>query len=278
MVIASHVVIGTYGFWLPNDERGSWSDFVGSWELLRFGKATTVRVRRSLARRPFDPVKRAAALAVLKYPPVVLTGLQARAVARGFADYAAKANLAMLACAILPRHVHLVLARHRLLVETLVNQLKGSATRRLIEEGNHPLAAHQGTCRRPPKAFARGEWKVFLNSPADIERAIRYVEGNPQRENLPAQTWWFVRPFVSADLHPVGWQVARSASASRLNNKSDHKNVHPRPRPSRSPATQTTSFSRDPIGERAPLPTKKPRPAGPRPPTEVNGCVSNFSG
>jgi hypothetical protein len=38
MVIASHVIVGMYGFWLPNDERGSWSDFIGSWELLRFAK------------------------------------------------------------------------------------------------------------------------------------------------------------------------------------------------------------------------------------------------
>jgi hypothetical protein len=82
MVIASHVIIGMYGFWLPNDECGSWSDFVGSWELLRFGKATTVSARRSQARQPFDPARRAAAQAALKYPRVLLSGIQARAVAR----------------------------------------------------------------------------------------------------------------------------------------------------------------------------------------------------
>ena len=82
MVIASYVIIGTYGFWLPNDERGSWSDFVGSWELLRFGKATTVDAR-ALTRPPTvrSRAKRTAALAALKYPPVKLTGIQARAVA-----------------------------------------------------------------------------------------------------------------------------------------------------------------------------------------------------
>ncbi|HUT10853.1 MAG TPA: hypothetical protein VMY42_10175 [Thermoguttaceae bacterium] len=49
MVLAYHVIFGAYGFWLPNDPRGSWSDFVGSWELARFGKATKVSTRRSLA-------------------------------------------------------------------------------------------------------------------------------------------------------------------------------------------------------------------------------------
>ena len=192
MVRAYHVIFGMYGFWLPNDERGSWSDFVGSWELLRFGKAATVRTRRSLARRAFDPVKRAEAKQALKYPAVALTGVQARTVGRGFAAYAQKANAPVLACAILPQHVHLVISRHRLPVESLVNQLKGAATRQLIEEGIHPLANYQGLKTRPPKAFARGQWKVFLFEDRDIERSIRYVEENPVREGLPRQRWSFV--------------------------------------------------------------------------------------
>ena len=39
-VLVAHVIITTYGFWLPNDPRGSWSDFVGAWELLRYGRST----------------------------------------------------------------------------------------------------------------------------------------------------------------------------------------------------------------------------------------------
>jgi hypothetical protein len=30
MILAFHAIFGAYGFWLPNDPRGSWSDFVGS--------------------------------------------------------------------------------------------------------------------------------------------------------------------------------------------------------------------------------------------------------
>jgi REP element-mobilizing transposase RayT len=209
MVLASHVIIGMYGFWLPNDERGSWSEFVGSWELLRFGKATTVTVRQSLANRPFDRAKREAARAALKYPLVRLTGVQARAVGRGFAEYVQKAGVSVLACAILPQHVHLVVARHRLKVEQIVNQLKGAATRRLNEEKLHPLAAHQGRKSRPPKAFARGEWKVFLDTKTDIRRAIGYVENNPLREELPAQRWSFVVPYDAELVSGVSAPLAR---------------------------------------------------------------------
>jgi hypothetical protein len=49
MICAYHVIFGTYGFWLPNDPRGSWSDFVASWEIFRYGPATKVTARRSHA-------------------------------------------------------------------------------------------------------------------------------------------------------------------------------------------------------------------------------------
>src|SRR5450631_2263719 len=83
MIIASHVIFGTYGFWLPNDPRGSWSEFVGSWELVRFGRATKSLVRKELS--PAEEAQRLAAKQALQYPPVQLTGIQARAVGAGFA-------------------------------------------------------------------------------------------------------------------------------------------------------------------------------------------------
>ena len=61
---------------------------------------------------------------------------------------------------------------------------------------------------RPPKVFARGLWKVFLDIAAHIERAIRYVENNPLREGLPPQRWPFVRPTKSFRL-PVAAKRSR---------------------------------------------------------------------
>ena len=48
MIHGYHVILPMYGFWLPNDPRGSWSDFVRKWELVRFGAATKTVERRSL--------------------------------------------------------------------------------------------------------------------------------------------------------------------------------------------------------------------------------------
>ncbi len=50
MILGHHLIISAYGFWLPNDPRGSWSDFVRAWEIAKFGDATKVETRRSVAR------------------------------------------------------------------------------------------------------------------------------------------------------------------------------------------------------------------------------------
>jgi len=100
--------------------RGSWSDFVGAWELFHYGGATKTTETCSVAGRPHDREKRLAAKEALKFPPVNFSGIQARAIGRGFAAYAAKSSLTIHACAILPDHVHLVLARHLLDVEKLL--------------------------------------------------------------------------------------------------------------------------------------------------------------
>jgi REP element-mobilizing transposase RayT len=194
MILASHVIFGAYGFWLPNDPRGSWSDFVGSWELFRYGAATKTSETVSVAHRLHDQAARLAAKQELKYPPVAFTGIQARAVGRGFARYAERSGLRIRACAILPDHVHLVLDRHRLAVESLVIQLKGDATQSLLDENLHPFGAIREKNGRPPTCFARGQWKLFLDSLEDVRRTIRYVENNPEKEGKPRQRWSFVVP------------------------------------------------------------------------------------
>ena len=196
MVRAYHVIFCAYGFWLPNDPRGSWSDFVGAWELLRFGRATKTCTRQSRASAPHDHARRAQAKQALKYPPVSFTGIQARAVAHGFVEYVAKAGLSVWACSILPEHVHMVIARNRRLIEQIVNHLKGSATRHMIQDGLHPLAGCARPGRRPPHMWARGQWTVYLNDDAEIRRAIRYVQNNPLREGKRRQCWRFVTEYA----------------------------------------------------------------------------------
>lgn len=72
MVLAYHLIVTAYGFWLPNDPRGSWSDFVRSWELFWYGASSKVTTRASLAKRDHDRDLRRAQKSALRYDPVRL--------------------------------------------------------------------------------------------------------------------------------------------------------------------------------------------------------------
>ena len=188
MVLAHHVIFGAYGFWLPNDPRGSWSEFVGSWELLRFGKATKTNERRSVAHAPHDRRLREEAKRALKFPPVQFSGRQALAVAQGFDHARSESGYVIHACSILPEHVHLVIGRNEdRRVERVVGHLKVCATQQRSAAGLWP------TDKRP--VWGESAWKVFFDAPADIVHAIRYVEENPLKEGKPKQRWSFVVPW-----------------------------------------------------------------------------------
>jgi REP element-mobilizing transposase RayT len=175
-VLGYHAVFCTYGFWLPNDPRGSWSDFVRKWDLLHFGQATKTNARQSVADKPHDRNLRKRAKSALANKPVQLSGKQALAVGRGFNKACKEGGYSIHASSILPEHVHLVIARNERKVEHIVRHLKTRATQALKE--------------RP--VWARGCWKVFLNTDKEFMRAIEYVINNPEKEGKKRQTWPFV--------------------------------------------------------------------------------------
>ena len=195
MVLAYHTIFSTYGFWLPNDPRGSWSDFVRSWELVRFGKATKVETTRSVANVSHDHDLRQRAKEALRYPPVVFTGRQALSVGKAFAQAAAESRYVIHACTIMPEHVHMVIARHEHPIERIVGHLKARATQQLGADGLHPLHAFARGDAAPPSPWGRRGWHVYLDDTEGINRAVRYVESNPEKEGKPPQKWSFVTPW-----------------------------------------------------------------------------------
>ena len=194
-VLAYHVTFCTHGFWLPNDPRGSQSAVVRAPHLQPFGPATPTGGRESAAHRPHDAAKRQRAKKELVYPEVVFTGRQALSVGRGFAARTAKSGYVIHACAILPCHVHMVIARHSYSIEQVVRLLRQQATCRLLEDDLHPFAALRTSAGRLPSVWAEDFWKVFLFTTEEIRQRISYVEENPLKEGKPRQHWSFVTPF-----------------------------------------------------------------------------------
>ncbi|HYE21623.1 MAG TPA: hypothetical protein VEA69_24470 [Tepidisphaeraceae bacterium] len=83
----------------------------------------------------------------------------------------------------MPEHVHLCVRIHRDKYEQMWERAT-VATREAIRADRPQLTGHRIWAERP---FA-----VYLTSPEDIRRTIGYVEGNPAKHGLPAQTWDFV--------------------------------------------------------------------------------------
>ena len=90
------------------------------------------------------------------------------------------------ALSILLDYVHAVLKRDGRPAEQVVGHLKRAATRQLRGEELDPFSGSEHS------PWAEGCWRVYLNSEADIRRAIAYVENNPIKEGKCPQSWSFV--------------------------------------------------------------------------------------
>jgi REP element-mobilizing transposase RayT len=202
MIHGYHVIWPAYGFWLPNDPRGSWSETVYAWELLRYGQST-----KSIERIVIDSEQyarwRSEAQRALKHPPVSFSDQQILQIGLGFQSYIQKSKLTVWACSILREHVHLVLGRHKYKAEVAANLLKGAASKQILSTHSHPMQSYSRGLSRLPSMWGEGQWIVYLDTEEAILNAIRYVNENPIREGLCQQNWGFVTRFEG--ISSSGW-------------------------------------------------------------------------
>ena len=191
-VLAYHIVFTCYGFWLPNDPRGSGSTYVGSRALHRVGgDATGLRDRRrSVAAKEHDPVVCRIAKEELKHAPVLFTTAQVSAVTEGFRRYQQTTGEVFHALAVLPNHVHaVVLARSRP-HEDIRQGMKAKATHALKAAGLHPMPLEDGARHTP---WGEHGWGRFLHSNRRIDESIDYVRKNLIEARLfPQNHDWIV--------------------------------------------------------------------------------------
>jgi REP element-mobilizing transposase RayT len=185
MVVGYHLNWTAYGWWLPNDPRGSSSHEIRVARIAELGSCSTDS-------KLFSPVRRNCGCSTTM--PVWLSNtscspFSAEAVAliaEAFAATIEERNYTCYACAIMQDHVHVLIRRHRDQAEVMLAHLQAGSRERLIQSAarpaNHPVWGGPG-------------WKRFLNTRADIERVIAYIRNNPVVAVLPEQTWWFVKPY-----------------------------------------------------------------------------------
>ena len=191
IVIAYHLIWTVYGWWLPNDPRGSCSHAIGCDLLKPLGDLHYGRKKLQPASRDIRAFYEQAR-AVLKHPLLDLRGGAIDSVGRGFADAIRKCGYTCYACAILFDHVHLIVRKHKHDAEEMIEQFQHFSRLRLSTEGfrepDHPVWCHGG-------------WKVFLDHPDEIRRTIKYVEDNPVPYRMQRQQWEFVMEYDNWPLH-----------------------------------------------------------------------------
>lgn len=191
IVIAHHLIWTVYGRWLPNDPRGSMSQCIRNDILSDLGLLHYGRKRIQPAGSEIGGFYQCAE-PLLQFPVLDLTAADVAAVAESFEGEIALQRYTCYACAIMPDHVHILIRKHKHQAEEMTQNLQRSSHLRLREAGLRDIA-HPiwGGCG----------WKVFLDSPKDIERTIRYIEDNPIKLRLPRQTWSFVKEYDGWPLH-----------------------------------------------------------------------------
>lgn len=193
LVIGYHLIWTGYGWWLPNDPRGSGSDTVCTDILAELGDVHH-------GRKPVQPPGRevrefyARAAPLLQHPLLKFDAPARDLIAAGFAAAVAAERYTCYACVVMPDHVHLVVRKHRHTAEEMAANLMAASRAELIAAGGVP-PDH-------PVWVSGTPWAVFLGHPDDVRRTIRYVERNPLPLGLPVQRWPFVTPYDDWPLHP----------------------------------------------------------------------------
>ena len=192
IVIAHHIMWTLYGWWLPNDPRGSTSHVVRNDVLTELGDLHYGRKQMQPAWRDVNAFYEQAG-AVLQHPLLSFSSSEFGVVAEALGGAIEELKYTCYACAIMPDHVHLLIRKHRDLAEEMIEKVQTLSRKRLVEselrEIGHPV-------------WTRGGWKVFLDHPDDVNRTIRYIENNPLKLRLPAQCWPFVKMYDNWPLHP----------------------------------------------------------------------------
>src|SRR3982750_100198 len=153
IVIAHHLLSTAYGWWLPNDPRGSCStcianDFIAELGELHVGREKVQPTGREI--REFY----AEAEQVLRHSLLTFAKEDVKLIAQAFADVIARERYTCYACAIMPDHFHAVNRKHRHTAEQMIANFQNASRDALRAAGrrpqDHPVWAQRG-------------WKVFLD-------------------------------------------------------------------------------------------------------------------
>lgn len=181
IVIAYHLIWTVYGWWLPNDLRGSTSKTIGSDVIAALGELHFGRNKIQPAGRHVRAFYEHAAK-ILRHPLLEIRDRAVEIVAAAFARVITEQKYTCYACAIMPDHVHILIRKHKHSAEEMIELLQNAARWALIDGQLRP-DDHPGWT-------AGGGWKVFLmrwSAPFRISKIIRRRLGC---RGSVGRLWW----------------------------------------------------------------------------------------
>ncbi|MFG0251404.1 MAG: hypothetical protein ACF8NJ_00860 [Phycisphaerales bacterium JB038] len=192
-IIGHHLVLTLYGHWGVNDPRGSGSEMFYDDKFEPLGPIH--RGRKPAAEQPSREELRAyhaAAGELMNHRVFWLDEAKRQATADAFGVVVRERGYTCYGCAVLTNHAHALIRIHRDDALTMWQALTNGSRLRLrgfndVEE-EHPV-------------WSARPYKVFLYTPADVERVVRYIEGNPGKEGLEGQRYDFVKRYDGWPLH-----------------------------------------------------------------------------
>src|SRR6187455_2715826 len=112
IVIAHHLIWTAYGWWLPNDPRGSGSSIIRNDIIAELGELHLGRKRvqpaGQVVREFYDQ-----AADRLKHSLLTFNDTPGETIAAAFAEVIARERYTCYACAIMPDHVHILIRKHK---------------------------------------------------------------------------------------------------------------------------------------------------------------------
>jgi REP element-mobilizing transposase RayT len=184
-ILAHHLILSGYGFWLANDPRGSGSVEVREGKFADLGEVHRGRRRVQPTREELKAFYEEATPR-LEFAPVWFGKEMRGRIGEILSEVAGRRGYTVWACSVGSNHVHLCVRVHRDSYQEMWGHLTGQVRTSLAAEGfvkeGHPV-------------WAERPYSVYLHSCEDIRRTIGYVEGNPEKEGLARQVWGFVRRY-----------------------------------------------------------------------------------
>lgn len=191
MVIGHHLVWTAYGWWLPNDPRGSMSRNIACDVLAELGELHYGRKRlQPVSAEIRDFYERAES--VLKHPLHEFGPGEVPLIAEAFAATMQTCRYTCYACAIMPDHIHVLIRKHRDKPAEMIHRLQDGARvhlqRNVARFRGHPVWGGPG-------------WDAFQYTPEDCRRTVDYIERNPLKARLAGQDWAFVQAYDDWPFH-----------------------------------------------------------------------------